>query len=213
MLRAIVRLTRQVPEALGSILGIRGGVEEPAHTVEQLTAGVEIRRYGSRIAAETTVTADEEAARSAGFRRLAGYIFGDNQSDMKIAMTAPVVQQPSGVHGETISMTAPVSQSAADNGQWTIRFFMPAGKTMKSLPKPNNRAVSLVRVPAETVAVRRFSGSRSRRAVASQTAQLMRALRETGFEPVGTPAAWFYDPPWTLPMLRRNEVAVAVKTD
>jgi SOUL heme-binding protein len=90
---------------------------------------------------------------------------------------------------------------------------MPAGKTMKSLPKPNNRAVSLVRVPAETVAVRRFSGSRSRRAVASQTAQLMRALRETGFEPVGTPAAWFYDPPWTLPMLRRNEVAVAVKTD
>jgi SOUL heme-binding protein len=213
MLGAMLRLTRQLLDAAGSIVGTRGGIEEPAHTVEQLTSAVELRRYGSRIAAETTVTADEEAARSAGFRRLAGYIFGGNHTDTKIAMTAPVVQQPSGVRGETISMTAPVSQSAGDNGQWVIRFFMPAGKTMKSLPKPNDPAVRLMRVPPETVAVRRFSGGWSHRAVASQIAQLMRALRETGFEPIGTPAAWFYDPPWTIPMLRRNEIAVPVKAN
>ena len=106
-----------------------------------------------------------------------------------------------------------MSASTGSNGEWVIRFFMPAGKTMKSLPQPNDRSVRLVSVPAETVAVRRFSGSTSSRAVASQTAQLMRTLRENGFEPIGTPAAWFYDPPWTVPMLRRNEIAVPVESN
>jgi hypothetical protein len=213
VLGAIVGLTKQLIQAGGSIVGVRDGTEEPAHTVEQLTSGVEIRRYGSRIAAETTVAADEVAARSAGFRRLAGYIFGGNHAETKIAMTAPVAQQAGAIRGETISMTAPVSESTGSNGEWVIRFFMPAGKTMKSLPQPNDRSVRLVSVPAETVAVRRFSGSTSSRAVASQTAQLMRTLRENGFEPIGTPAAWFYDPPWTVPMLRRNEIAVPVESD
>jgi hypothetical protein len=92
-----------------------------------------------------------------------------------------------------------------------IRFFMPADKTMQSLPAPNDESVRLVTVPVETVAVRRFSGSRSHRTIGSQTAQLLATLRETGFEPTCTPVAWFYDPPWTLPMLRRNEIAVPVE--
>jgi hypothetical protein len=200
MLGTIVGLAKRLIQAGGSVVGVRLGTEEPAYTVEQLISGVEIRRYGSRIAAETTVAADEEAARSAGFRRLARYIFGGNHAETKIAMTAPVAQQAGTTRGETIPMTAPV-----------IRFFMPAEKTMKSLPQPNDRAVRLVSVPAETVAVRRFSGSISSRAVASQTAQLMRTLRENGFEPIGTPGAWFYDPPWTVPALRRNEIAVPVE--
>jgi len=68
----------------------------------------------------------------------------------------------------------------------------------------------LVTVPPQTIAVRRFTGSRGRRAVAAQTARLMDTLRENGFEAVDTPAAWFYDPPWTVPALRRNEIAVPV---
>jgi len=211
MLGVVVGLAKRLVQAGGSIVGVRHGTEEPPYTVEQLTSGVEIRRYGSRIAAETTVAADEEAARSAGFRRLAGYIFGGNNAETKIAMTAPVAQQVGTTRGETIPMTTPVSDTAGGNGEWVIRFFMPAGRTMKSLPQPNDRAVRLVSVPAETVAVRRFAGSISSRAVASQTAQLMRTLRENGFEPTGTPGAWFYDPPWTLPALRRNEIAVPVE--
>jgi SOUL heme-binding protein len=204
---AILRGTKQLVEAGGAVVGIRGGVEEPAHTVEQLANGVEIRVYGPRIAAETTVSADEEAARNVGFRRLAGYIFGGNHTATKIEMTAPVAQQS---RGEKIEMTAPVSQYAADDGQWVIRFFMPAEKTMESLPQPDDPAVRLIVVPAETVAIRRFTGSYTRDAVASHTAALLQTLRETGFRPVGTPSAWFYDPPWTLPMLRRNEIAVAI---
>jgi hypothetical protein len=212
MFEAIVGLAKQLIEASGSIVGVRHGTEEPMYTVEQVSSGVEIRHYGPRIAAETTVAADEEAARSEGFSRLARYIFGGNHDDTKIAMTAPVAQQDGAVRGEKISMTAPVSENAASNGEWLIRFFMPAGKSITSLPQPNDQAVRLVTVPAETVAVRRFSGSISPRAVASQTAELVRTLRDEGFEPIGTPAAWFYDPPWTIPMLRRNEIAIPVES-
>lgn len=210
MLGAVAKVTSGLIEAGRSVVGVRHGTEEPAYSAEPLTGEVEIRRYGQRIAAETTVTADEEAARSAGFRRLAGYIFGGNHSDAKIAMTAPVAQQAVRQRGEKIAMTAPVSQEAGADGEWVIRFFMPADKTMQSLPEPNDAAVRLVTVPAETVAVCRFSGSRSCRAVASHTAHLVDTLRNNGFEPTGTPAAWFYDPPWTVPALRRNEVVVAV---
>ncbi len=125
-------------------------------------------------------------------------------------MTAPVTQQASG-RGEKIAMTAPVSQVAGDDGEWVIRFFMPAEKTMKSLSQPNEESVRLVTIPAETVAVRRFSGSRGPQAIASQTARLMSTVRDKGFEPTGTPAAWFYDPPWTVPMRCRNEIAVTIK--
>jgi len=201
----------QLLEAGASVVGVRHGTEEPLHTVEHVAHGVEIRRYRARIAAETTVTGSELAARNAGFRRLAGYIFGANHAAAKIAMTAPVAQQPSAAGGQKIAMTAPVSQHVGAAGEWVIRFFMPAEETMESLPEPDSAAVKLVSVPAETVAVRRFTGNRGPRAIAAQTAELMRALPGTGFEPTGTPFAWFYDPPWTIPMLRRNEVAVAVK--
>lgn len=211
MLTVIAKLTKELIEAGGSVVGVRDGTEEPSYSVEQVTPDVELRHYGQRIAAETIVTAGEEAARNIGFRRLAGYIFGGNHADTKIAMTAPVVQQPRGTRGEKIAMTAPVAQEQAGAGQWVIRFFMPAEKTMESLPTPDDATVRLVTVPDATVAVRRFAGCRNRRAVASQVAQLMRTVRDIGLEPAGAPAAWFYDPPWTVPMLRRNEVVVVVE--
>ncbi len=182
-----------VIDAAGSVVGYRHGTKEPEYSAEKLAPGVEIRRYGARVAAETTVTAGEEAARNTGFRRLARYIFGGNR-----------------VH-EKIAMTAPVEQEAAGERRWVIRFFMPADKTLESLPDPDDGDVRLVSVPPETIAVHRFTGSRSRRAIAAHTAELMTTLRENGFEAVDTPAAWFYDPPWTVPALRRNEIAVPVE--
>jgi hypothetical protein len=212
MLDGVVRVAHGLLSAVGGVIGVRHGTEEPTYTAEQVTSRMEIRHYGPRIAAETTVTADEVAARSDGFRRLAGYIFGGNQVREKIAMTAPVAQQGGAVRRQKIPMTAPVSESAAGEGEWLIRFFMPAGKSLDSLPLPNDPAVQLVAVPAETVAVRRFSGSTSAQAVARETARLRRTLNETGFEPIGVPVAWFYDPPWTLPLLRRNEIAIPVES-
>jgi hypothetical protein len=203
----ITGVVRQVAEGVASTVGVRTGTEEPPYTHTRLTGNVGIRHYEDRIAAQTTVAgSDESAARSAGFRRLAGYIFGGNHRSTKIAMTAPVSQHA----GERIAMTAPVSQEAGSEGGSVIRFFMPSELTMEELPTPNDDSVVLVTVPAETVAVLRFSGDRSPAAVESHTRKLLNTLQDNGFKPDGVPTAWFYDPPWTLPFRRRNEVAVAV---
>ena len=206
MLNRVTEVLGQVAEAGGSIVGIRSGTEEPSFTVERRVGDVEIRRYGSRIAAETTIEANEEAARNEGFRRLARYIFGGNQGKARIAMTAPVAQQ----QGEKIAMTAPVSAQRGGSGQWVIRFFMPSKHTLDTLPTPNDERVHLVTVPGERVAVLRFAGVASPEAVATRTAELLKTLQDNAVERSGEPVTWFYDPPWTIPFRRRNEVAVSL---
>lgn len=195
MISTLLKLPLQIGETALSVLGVRVGTEEPAHTSRSLADGIEIRTYHRRVAAETIVADTEEGARNAGFRRLAGYIFGGNHQGTKIAMTAPV------------------AQSAGHDGDWVIRFFMPSSYDGDDLPVPDDDRVELVEVPAETVAVLRFSGDRSSRAVAEHARQLRNTLRAYGFDTDGEVVAWFYDPPWTLPFLRRNEVAVAVTAD
>jgi len=108
-------------------------------------------------------------------------------------------------------MTAPVAQAPAGPGQWVVRFFMPARWTMGTLPVPNDPAVRLVEIPSETMAVLRFTGDRGAEAVAAREADLLQALTGTAWLPRGTPVGWFFDPPWTLASLRRNEVAVRVE--
>jgi len=206
MLNKITGALGQVAEAAGTIVGIRHGTEEPPFTVERRVDNVEIRRYGSRIAAETTIDADEEPARNEGFRRLARYIFGGNRSKTKIAMTAPVAQQQS----EKIAMTAPVATQRGAAGQWVVRFFMPSEYTLDTLPTPSDDRVRLVNVPAERVAVLQFSGLPSPAAVAAHTDQLLAALRANSIDVEEEPVGWFYDPPWTIPFRRRNEVAVSL---
>ncbi|MEO8815650.1 MAG: heme-binding protein [Mycobacterium sp.] len=199
-------------EGGAAVLGVRYGTAEPRFVVERETGGLQIRRYGPRVAAETTVAQDEAASRNVGFRRLAGYIFGGNHESVKIAMTAPVTQASSDARsGQKIAMTAPVAQTVAADDAWMIRFFMPADYSVETLPAPNDPAVKLVAVPAETVAVLRFTGDRGPEAVASRTVDLLDALQDTALEPAGPPVAWFYDPPWTIPALRRNEIAVPVR--
>jgi hypothetical protein len=202
------KLAGQVVESVRSIGGVRVGTEEPHFLRRPLTDAVELRRYGPRIAAETVVAADEEQARNLGFRRLAGYIFGANHRGDEIAMTAPVAQQPT--VGDEIAMTAPVAQAREGDVGWRIRFFMPSRWTMDTLPAPDDADVELVTVPAETVAVLRFSGDRGPRAVAARTEELRTTLRDHGITTTGDAVAWFYDPPWTVPFRRRNEVAVPV---
>ena len=213
MLSTITSIIGQVVDSALSIVGIRSGTEEPAHTSRRLTDRVEIRTYGPRIAAETTVAAGEEAARNEGFRRLAGYIFGRNHRDDKIAMTAPVSQGIRGGSGDKIAMTAPVAQAtqATDVGEgYVIKFFMPSECTMATLPTPDDDRVRLTEVPGETVAVLSFNGDRGPAAVALRSEELLETLRAKDIEVTGDVAAWFYDPPWTLPFRRRNEVVVPV---
>jgi hypothetical protein len=192
-----------------SAFGIRSGTEQPSYeVVETLGDNVEIRRYGPRLAAEVVVAGEERQARSAGFRKLAAFIFGDNRSRQSIAMTAPVSQAAS----EKIAMAAPVSQEKAGPGFWRVRFLMPAIHTHETLPEPNDPDITIVDLPPETLAVLRFSGSRAPSAVHEATKELLAVVGDSQWQVSGQPTAFFYDPPWTLWFLRRNEVAVSVKS-
>ena len=190
-----------------SVVGIRSGTEEPRYTVQQAWGPLEIRTYGARLAAETEVSGSEYSSRSDGFRRIARFIFGANSSRGTIAMTAPVAQAGG---SRTIAMTAPVGQDQPTPGVWRIRFFMPASYTEASLPRPDDPAVRIVTVPAETYGVYRYTGSIDTTATQAGERELLQRLEGKGWVPTGQPVAWFYDPPWTLPFLRRNEAAVTV---
>jgi hypothetical protein len=188
-----------------SVFGIRTEPMPPYTVLAQL-GNYEVRRYGPRLVAETTVDAPTLQAREIGFRRLAHYIFGGNQGSKTIAMTAPVAQLPGTARaGTTLAMTAPVSQQGS-----TIRFFMPPGYTMATLPAPEDPKIRLAEVPEETVAILRFSGSIAPAAVEMESRRLRTLLKTGPWHPAGEGFAWFYDPPWTLPWLRRNEVGVPV---
>ncbi len=195
-----------------STVGVRSGTEEPAFTAVERIGDIQVRTYGERIAAETMVTGSSEAARNRGFQRLAGYIFGGNAARTSIAMTAPVAQGTEAAAGrsQSIAMTAPVAQGGAGQDRWMIQFFMPSEYTMATLPVPRDPAVVLTVVPAETYAVLRFSGLASARTVAAKQAELEAGLAGSAWVSRGEPVVWFYDPPWTLPPARRNEVAVRV---
>ncbi|MDR3438681.1 heme-binding protein [Telmatospirillum sp.] len=196
-----------------SLVGIRSGTEERAFTtIEHLSSDVEIRRYGPGLAAETTVHDQEDGvARGTAFRTLAAYIFGANRADGRIAMTAPVAIDPSGedMH-RTIAMTAPVTTARDTSGVLVMRFFMPSDLGRNDIPEPNDPAVRIVEVPEQTLAVLTFSGRRDDEAVQDRGKILATALADSRWLAEGAAVGFFYDPPWTLPWFRRNEVAVAV---
>jgi len=189
-----------------STFGIRGGYEQPPYRVVARIDDVEVRGYGPRLAAEVTVEdrGDARAARSKAFRRLAAYIFGGNRGKVDGAMTSPVAIERG---PERIAMTSPV-EAAAARGELTMRFFLPARLTLDTAPQPNDPDVRLRVVPAETMAVLRYRGFADD--TGARRADLLRALDGSPWRPTGAAAAMFYDPPWTIPLLRRNEVAVPV---
>ncbi len=189
-----------------SVFGVRT-VEEPPHQVVRQLGPVEIRSYGPRLAAQVVVGGSEIGARSAGFRQLAAYIFGANRSRSTIAMTAPVAQSAS----QSIAMTAPVDQAPTADGKWLVRFYMPGNYTRDTLPVPNDPGVQIVEAPAQTVAVLRYSGIPTTAAGRDAATRLLAALEGSPYRAAGPVMGWFYDPPWTLPPLRRNEAAVAVE--
>jgi len=201
------------PILLGAImsLALSGSpalaVEEPAFKTVLKEGSFEIRDYPAVVAAEVTVTGGQREASSKGFRLLAGYIFGGNKRRQSIAMTAPVVQR---LNSEKIAMTAPVTQIERA-GSWTVRFTMPRGYTLETLPEPNDPKVSLRRLPAERFAVIRFSGLAGKADVDAKTIELLAAAKAHHLRAIGPVSLARYNPPWTLWFMRRNEVMVPVK--
>jgi hypothetical protein len=184
-------------------------VEHARYSIVASDGSIEIRDYAPQIVAETTVAGERDEAIREGFRRLAGYIFGANAPKQKIAMTAPVEQAR---QGEKIAMTAPVEQARAGdaNAPWRVRFTMPAEYTLETLPQPNDGAVRLTQLPGKRMAAIRFSGVATDADLAENEKKLLDYARAQGLSPKGGAHYAFYDPPWTLPWNRRNEVMVEI---
>jgi effector-binding domain-containing protein len=176
---------------------------EPAHAVEDRDGDFEIRRYAPVLAAEVTTSGDRNTAIGAGFRLLADYIFGNNTKKQAIEMTAPVTQQRS----EKIAMTVPVTQQAAGS-DWIVRFIMPAAYTLETLPVPNDQRVRIVAVPEKRVAAVRFSGRSTDENLSQHRSELEAWMKSRGLKAAGEPTVAFYNPPWSLPFLRRNEYLI-----
>ena len=163
-------------------------IEEPVYQVEKAweTEQIEIRAYAPRVMAVTEMIEDSNG----GFRVLAGYIFGGNAEEQEIAMTAPVQQ----------SM----------EGDREMAFMMPAEYTLEDLPEPEDQRVSFREAPAYTAAVIQFSGWASAEKADENWQQLRQFLIAEGIDITGEPTLNQYNPPWTLPFMRRNEIIVPV---
>lgn len=194
--------------------------EEPNYTILSQTDDFELRRYDGQLVAQTWVTGDQDAASRKGFKILADYIFGNNTApggkSSKISMTAPVMMQPEAMsseenkdsdESEKIAMTAPVSMQQAD-GRWRVQFTMPSQYTMQSLPKPNNPDITITELPVQTYGVIKFSGLAGSNKVAEKTEALQSWMQGQNLKIIGIPELARYDPPWTLPFMRRNEVMI-----
>tara|TARA_Y100001970_G_scaffold291262_1_gene427750 strand:+ start:1367 stop:1978 length:612 start_codon:yes stop_codon:yes gene_type:complete len=192
------------------IVGLLAGpvisnVEKPDYKVVQSKQNIEIRQYEPMIIAELEVEGNREDAIREGFSVLADYIFGNNTAKKNISMTAPVEQKGN----KKISITTPVQQQLKDKS-WRISFVMPSKFNIDSLPIPNNNRIRLKEVLAKKFVVIEFSGTNSNENIIEHENQLMIYIAANHLKIIGSPKYAFYDAPWTLPILRRNEVMIEI---
>lgn len=184
------------------------GVREPAFVVERSADGYEIRRYAPYIVAEAQVPTGTEDPLGTGFRMLFKYIGGANQGSRKIDMTAPVLREE--LEAEKIPMTKPVLRRQ-EQGVTRVAFVLPPSYTLETAPQPTNPRIRIREIPARRLAVLRFSGYATESVVEEKRERLASLLSRDGLRPAGGFMEAFYNPPWTPPFMRRNEVMVLIE--
>ena len=193
-----------------TLFGIRT-VEEARYEVRGEYGQFEVRDYHALVIAETEVDADYEEAGNIAFERLFAYISGDNVSNDKIAMTTPVIAEGGEApEGEQIAMTSPVLGERQARG-WRYAFVLPGSYTRENAPVPSNPDVTMAVMPKKKVAVIRYSGSRNEKSEQAKSIELANWMKEMGFKAISKPRSAAYDPPWTIPFLRRNEVMIDIE--
>jgi len=193
------------------MVGVTAGLEEPIYKVrETLGADIEIRDYTPRTYAESRVPlvdpTSNDTPRTEAFRLLFNYIAGANEGETKIDMTVPVATENPGTK---IEMTVPVATTSSDD-QYVMRFFLPSTFDENSAPKPTHSSVRIGTLPAATEAALIYSGSQSDEKADAMKQKPLERLQTAGWRPIGPPRAMFYNPPFSVPFLRKNEVVVAV---
>lgn len=167
--------------------------DEPAYEIERRIGDLEIRRYEPRVEAHVRVAdVNFEDALHDGFRKLFSYIGGGNTRGEKLKMTTPVINHPRAV-------------------THTVAFVMPPDRPLASLPQPEDDGVRLVEQPVRRIAVLRYRGSYSNKNFQEAQARLRDLVADAGLEAAGEPVFAGFDPPSTLPLLRRSEVWIELQ--
>ena len=186
-------------------------IEEPKFTLLEKDKAFELRAYAPKIIAEVVVDGNMREASSKGFRLIANFIFGNNTvqsgKSEKISMTAPVSVEP---RSDKISMTSPVGVQQASK-DWKVYFVMPSQYTLETLPKPKSPLVNIKQISSQKFAVIRFSGLVDEEKMEKKVTELKQWTDDKKLKVLGNPELARYNPPWTLPFLRRNEVMVEVE--
>ena len=183
-------------------------IEEPKYSIVETDDKFELRAYAPMIIAEVSVQGSLKSASNQGFRLIADYIFGNNIASngekQKVAMTAPVTVQ---AQPKLLNVT---QQGGAQEQEWKVHFVMPSEYSMSALPKPNNPKVELKEVSQRYYASLRFAGLTGEKKVARKTKELQEWMATKNLTAKGQPELARYNPPWTLPFARRNEVLIEV---
>ena len=171
----------------------RWWTEEPEFQVMETFGPIEVRKIRAHVEARVHLeAADWDSARERGFHLLAKYIFGGNAEQERLAMLAPVIMTRS-------------------NGGYELSFVMPANRTLMSLPRPADGAVTLREAPERRVAVKRFRGGYTGAAIERDERQLRSAIAKEGLTSFGPVTFAGFDPPWTLGLLKRTELWLDVE--
>ena len=187
-------------------------IESPDYKIISKEGAFEIREYPTYIIAETQVPSSDYSSNiNEGFTIIADYIFGNNQAQGKIAMTTPVVTKSENETSqqEKIAMTTPVVTEQQDQ-EMRMYFVMPKEYTLQTLPKPNNPRVKLIEIPAQTRLALSFSGWMTEAKMQKKIGALKQYAEEKGLA-LGPIEVAQYNPPWTPPFMRRNEIWASIK--
>lgn len=189
-----------------SVFGIRS-VELLDYRILEKEGEFDIRMYEDYWVVRTESDGDYKSSTNKSFGRLFEYITGNNQQQKKIAMTGPVIQQNK---GEKIAMTGPVIQQKSGDRR-IMEFVLPAKYNKTVPPKPIDPLVTIEKISGYKAAAIGFSGNLSEEKVDSKTIELLNVIKQKGLQPQGEAFSAGYDPPWTIPFLKRNEVLIRVE--
>lgn len=182
-------------------------VPEMRYRVVKKLGQVELRSYEECLLATVVLdTPVDNQSIYRGFNKLAYYINGQNQLQSSIKMTAPVLEA-----NATIAMTAPILSSQGDTSAPTLSFVMPMQFTKSTLPQPDDSSIQIQSLPTRTMAVMTYGGYATRARVEAKKKRLLALLQQQAIPTSGEVLSARFNPPWTMPLLMKNEVMVEVQ--
>ena len=159
--------------------------EETNYEVVKENKIYEIRKYPNRLVIETN------SVQGNGFRKLFNYISGNNKENEEIKMTVPVTQE-------------------IKNGNMTMQFYLPSKFNKDNAPKPVDSEVKILTIEGGYYAVIEYSGRSSDKNFLKNKDILEKALKQDNLLVLSPPIRASYNSPFTLPILKRNEVMYRV---